>query len=580
LLISIKEVTLKNFMSYQEEQVFSVQDGTSLIVGTNGLGKSSVIESLFYSLFGKPYRKINTGDLINHIVGKNLEVSIVFMKGQDEFKIVRGLKPQKFEIYKNSELIIQDSKSLDYQKMLEEQILEVNENIFRQLVLLGANIPNSKNFNELSAKEREDLFKYIIDIGIFTEYSDLAKNKLKQLKTDFQSAEDQSNKLEALVLQISQDIQRQEKQNLEFEQTKLSKIQEQETTIKESEELLEKILSAFSLIQIEEKNYLELIHELQRTIQKYRDEKRHNEQKLNLIKKLKETHSGCLACEKLKDISGIEVNEQESLEDENSGLDIKIEETEQGLEGLKKLQEEQNQKKEKFNLLTLKKTKTEELIKTSKEKIKLIEDVQPNTIDYSTLENLKEQRENLIQYKLKLEQDIRDYLTFIDLVSDKNLKGQILDMSLPVINKYINFFLEKFGNFPYLFTINSNLTETIITQDGTNIEKSFNSLSNGQKLRIIFSILFSFLKYTEERNSTHFNILFLDEVLDSSIDLDGRMELINIIRTEFQNRSVIIISHNPDVQEAEELFDCIYQIIGSPEGSKIKQIKYQGQDIE
>ncbi len=123
------------------------------------------------------------------------------------------MKPNKFEIYKNNDLILQDSKSLDYQKMLEENILKTNDNVFKQLVLLGANIPTSKNFSELSNKEREEIFKYIIDIGIFSEYNDIAKTRIKELKQDVQQADSNLNQLSQLKVKLKQDIERQEFQN-------------------------------------------------------------------------------------------------------------------------------------------------------------------------------------------------------------------------------------------------------------------------------------------------------------------------------------------------------------------------------
>jgi len=184
MYIEIYKIKFKNFMSYQAEVVYEIQNSVILINGTNGKGKSSILEAIYYGLFGRSFRKISNSELINSVQGKNLEVQIFFRIQSDEYQIIRGMKPNKFEIYKNNDLILQDSKSLDYQKMLEENILKTNDNVFKQLVLLGANIPTSKNFSELSNKEREEIFKYIIDIGIFSEYNDIAKTRIKELKQD------------------------------------------------------------------------------------------------------------------------------------------------------------------------------------------------------------------------------------------------------------------------------------------------------------------------------------------------------------------------------------------------------------
>lgn len=574
MYISIEKVKFKNFMSYQNEAEISFYQGSTLINSKNGAGKSSIIESVFYGLFGKPYRKINNGDLINDKTQKNLEVEVTFKIGNITYKVVRGQKPAKFEIYENDELIIQDSKSLDYQKMLEEKILRTNENIFRQLVLIGANIPSSKNFSELSNKEREDLFKYIIDIGIFGEYSDIAKSKIKEQKTEYQMTDSKLQQTVNLKNKLSSDIEKQEEQNSKFEENKKSRIQEQLLLIQSNQANLEKIELALTALVIQEPyTSFDQINILSQSVNHFNNEIAFCDQKLKMIEGLKKTHNGCIACDKLKDISGIDVNEEDTFFQKKLELTTKRNEAEKALIKLKEFKQEYDEKIKKKDTILLKKKEIENEIISAQEKIKLLEEMTPSEIDYSTLENIKEEEENLMQVKVQLENSIRDYATFVELLSDKNLKGQILDMSLPVINKYINYFLEKFGNFPYLFTINNDLTETIMTIDGSNVTKSFNSLSNGQKLRIVFSILFAFLKFTEERNASHFNLLFLDEVLDSSIDTDGRVELINILRSEFSDKSISIISHTQDLQEAEELFDRIYTVDRTENGSKIIQLK-------
>lgn len=562
-------------MSYQEEQSFEFEPGTSIISAKNGSGKSSIVEALFFGFFGKPYRKINKDDLINDKTLKNLEVTLEFKINNKNFKIIRGQKPAKFEIYENDELIVQDAKSLDYQKMLEENIIKTNENIFRQLVLIGANIPNSKNFSELTNKEREDLFKFIIDIGIFGEYSDLAKGKIKEMKNEFSLIDSKLSQLLNLEQKLKADIKRQEDSNATFEESREQKLQEQYTFISAQKETLEKIAKGLDLLLIDGSNDFSQIGILKQALQELSSNDNLISQKRTMISKLKESHHVCIGCEKLKDISGIDITEEDSLFTESLKISEKKTKVKEALGRLEEAKSAQDEKIKKRDSLILKQNEIQNSIINAEEKIKIIQDVQPSVIDYSSLESIKEEEKNLLESKVNLENRIRDFATFVELLSDKNLKGQILDLSLPVINKYINYFLEKFGNFPYLFTINNNLTETIMTIDGSNIEKSFNSLSNGQKLRIVFSILFAFLKFTEERNVSHFNVLFLDEVLDSSIDMDGRAEMINILRNEFNDKSINIISHTQDLQEAEELFDYIYQVQREniESGSKILTLK-------
>ena len=568
MLIEITEVRFKNFMSYQEEAVFKPTAGVSLISGKNGLGKSTILESVYYGLFGKPFRKIGTSELMNSVTSREMLVNILFKIGTDEYHIVRGIKPQRFEIHKNNEIILQDSKSLDYQKMLEESIIKTTGDIFKQTVLLGANIPTSKNFSDLSNKEREELFKYIIDIGIFSEYHDISKNKIKELKQEYAQSDIQLKNLDTLFKQIQTDIRRQEEHNNNFDSVKQEKLRIIAQEIRENSEILEKITTALKNTPVIESNST-LITSLQQKLNKTRDNITFVNQKLAMINKLKTTHSSCLTCEKLLEISGVDVTEESKLNEVLKSLNINFKEQEENLNNSNKIEKELEEKQQKIRLLLQKSNHHAEQIKSSKEKETLLNDMRPNVIDYSTLDDLKNKETLLIDVKKELENKINDFLTFQELVSDKALKGKILDMSLPLVNKWINHFLENFGNFPFLFTINTDLSESILSMDGSNQSKSFNSLSNGQKLRIVFSILFAFLKFTEERNTTNFNILFLDEVLDSSLDTEGRIELINILRTQFSNKSINIISHNQDVKDSEEIFENIYEIVGSQEGSKI-----------
>ena len=577
MYIEIYKIKFKNFMSYQTEAVYETQNSVILINGTNGKGKSSILEAIYYGLFGRPFRKISNSDLINSVQGKNLEVQIFFRIQSDDYQIIRGMKPNKFEIYKNNDLILQDSKSLDYQKMLEENILKTNDNVFKQLVLLGANIPTSKNFSELSNKEREEIFKYIIDIGIFSEYNDIAKTRIKELKQDVQQADSNLNQLSQLKVKLKQDIERQEFQNKNahsIKEEKIKALQDEKDLIKSN---IEKIKTAqmnagdsqLETLKLEE----DLLKNKNLELSVVQDNVRNAKQKLELILNLEKSHNSCLSCAELVKISGIDVKEKEFLTESIKLNAVIINAVK---ENIQKLNDSINAIKQKEKLLETIKLKLNSLevsYSNINEKIKIIEDVEPAIIDYSTLEDVIKQEKILIENKIQLENKTIDFLSFQDLISDKNLKGQILDMSLPIINKWINYFLEKFGNFPFLFTINSDLSESIIAMDGSNMQKSFNSLSNGQKLRIVFSILFAFLKFSEERNTTHFNILFLDEVLDSSLDTDGRLELINILRTEFTNRSINIISHNTEIKEAEEVFENMYEVLSDENGSYLKNLK-------
>ncbi len=563
--IKFNKVKWKNFLSYGDEfSEIKFKNGIDLISGSNGEGKSAMSDAIFYSLFGKPFRKIKSPSLLNRITKKKLEVQIEFDVDGVSFKIIRGMKPNKFEIYKKNkkfELIEQKAASKDYQKMLEEEIILINETIFRQLIVLGANMPSSKPFMELSQHEKESLFQVITDTSIFNIMSDNIKTKISTLKNTLKDYDYQRDILDQSIKSEKIVIQQAEKRNKDF-------LYNHEENIKiTSENINNTILSI--------KKYEEAVIKLKKLREKYNiknNELSSIKAELNLemdnmssikniLLNIKNAEDGaivCVECKTTNYLVDIDISKKQPLENKKDKL----------LEKIKKITSEKdslqtevyymkekllNGKRIKENLEDFRKNLS--FYESSLEDLNKIE---IQDIDYNSL-NEKEKKLSSLLENMEIKNSEKDNLVFLnDIVDTNNLKGAVIKRQIPFLNKGINHFLELFSILDYSFVIDENFKERIISRDE---DSEFNQLSNGQKARISFSIMFSFLKLIEERNGVKTNILILDEILDSSVDSRGREELLSILKTEFStSKNILIISHNPEIKEKIELFDRMINI--------------------
>jgi len=670
--IQFQQIKFKNIMSYQNEfSSLDFSEGIDLILGRNGSGKSTIADSLFYVLFGRPYRKVKTSSLINRITKKGLLVELNLKVNNKQYKIIRGQKPNRFEIFLDDTLIEQRAATKDYQKMLEEEILTLNETIFRQLIILGANQSNSKPFMELSAQEKESLFQVITDTSIFGHLKNAIKVRTQDKKVQIKDLEYKKELLKSSLESEESMIKQAEKQNEDFQKHHQDNISSTKTNISKTEETIEKYKSALVKlkelrekytfldqeinIKTEELNLLrtkntELISNQQElNMVKYRDliskcsiseeeikeiqlrenfilelkqknqllsaKKRELESKISIIESAEQSSISCVDCSSinyLTDISKEEVQNKESYKkdikdimQEITSCTNEIKSKEQELRVYKNtidstteankrniqlqkdsLQEELSKKEQELSneVKPLEEqirssTKTKDLYKekllngkrikeTLQEQKKNLEfynneliklnSIKAIEINYDSLIKKKEDS-SLVHTALQKELKIKDDLLYLGTIIDgNNLKGAVIKKQIPFLNKGINHFLELFSMLDYSFVIDENFKERLISRED---DSEFNSLSNGQKARISFSIMFAFLKLIEERNGVKTNILLLDEILDSSVDASGRDELLQILKSEFsETKDIIIISHNDQIKEKVEMFDRLIHI--------------------
>ena len=712
--IIFNKVKWKNLLSYgDKEQVYFFEEGIDLISAKNGAGKSAVIDATFFALFGKPFRKIKNGSLINNSTNKKLLTEIYFSTGsagstgpgntagsRKYYKVQRGQKPNIFVIYENTgntgntgnadgeyKEIPEKATTKEYQKYFEEEILKIDETVFRQLISIASNMPNSKPFMDLTAKEKESLFQIITDTSIFNYITKNIKEKISSLKIHIKETEYKKRTLDSSIESEQIMIQQAKKQNDDFKKHHSNNITETENNItkteadivkyKEGIKKLKKLkethdneiieLTEFNqelnAIKIEIDNYNDStnkkqeqaqaiynnsIQELQdayyskkypqeKEIEHLLDLKAKNETKireLNIkIAEITSAQKGAITCKKcneinyLTEIDAEEVKNKDKYKEEVKNateeqiqLDNKITAVQESLEELKsstrtKWEEDKLQAKITRDE-TIQKIKDENsMYRTSRQdeiqaiqnkintKKALVDKIKEKLMHSKRIkETLQEQKDNLEFYKNKLielkavkpiiineeplnkkkeelkkvnknltesNKRMADLNYLINMLSEKseyNLKGQVISRAIPFLNKGINYFLELFSMNEFSFVIDENFKEKLIyTSKGSKGSKvsdsEYNGLSNGQKMRISFSIMFSFLKLIEERNGVSCNILCLDEILDGSLDGTGREELLNMLKTEFShNKNIIIISHNDQIKEKVEIFDRIVHI--------------------
>jgi len=564
--IIFKNVKWKNFLSYGENyNTYDFENGIDLVLGLNGEGKSVIADVIFYSLFGKPFRKIKANSLINRIQKKKLSVEILFNVNKNEYKIIRGMKPAVFEIYKKSKnkfvLIEQKAASKDYQKMLENEILMINEIIFRQLIILGANLPSSKPFMELSKQEKESLFQVITDTSIFNIINDNIKDKISVLKSDIK---DKTYKRELLESHISSEenmIKQAEERNKNFENNHKENIDITNSNIKTTQEKIEKytegliklkkIKDEYDIIKIEEnalKNNLTLFNDQLQNIK-------------NELSKIDSAEKGAIIC---NDCGTKNYLIDVDVSKKNHFINNK-EKIEKNILQYNNLYNEIKTTSDKMKEKLLNGKRIKETLNELKNDLKYYENslielnnIKLEKINYSILNENKKELEKITVIMKKDNILLDKYISLSSIIGADNLKGSIIKQQIPFLNKGINYFLELFSIVDYSFIIDEHFKERIISK---NEDSEFNQLSNGQKARISFSLMFAFLKLIEKRNGVKTNLLILDEILDSSVDSRGREELLNILKEEFSSsKNIIIISHNSEIKEKIELFNRIVNI--------------------
>jgi len=549
-MILFSKVRMKNFFSVGNSPIEINLDShrKTLVIGKNGASKSScILDSIVFALYGKPFRKTTKPNIVNSINKGELLVELYFSIGNREYKVVRGIKPNIFEIYCNNVLVNQDAKSKDYQEYLEKYILKVNYKSFINVVILGSARYNP--FMQMPASDRRTIIEELLDIQIFSSMNVLVKDKLSKIK-------EESNQLKYSIDLTKEKIELQKQNIEEYKQNKKEQILEKKSEIDKSKLQIKSLENDIVLIQkhidilkskIADKNSTESKK------QKLISIETKLESNLKRIKKEKEfynDHDNCPTCKQSIDHNF--KNNQIAL-GESKQQEIK--------RGLEKLDEEVNKIQLRLNEIELINNNIlnhqSEIVKINASIIaiqkyikKEMSSILELTENFSNMEINNDKLNSLVEELKSLSSDkeelsnVKKYYDFSSvLLKDGGIKTRIVKQYLPIMNKLINTYLSKM-NFFVNFNINENFEEVIKSRHRD--EFKYENFSEGEKLRIDLSILFAFRQIAKMKNSVNTNLLIMDEILDGSLDLEGADQFFDLIDTLDQKTNIIVISHRGD----------------------------------
>jgi DNA repair exonuclease SbcCD ATPase subunit len=548
-MIFFKTLKFKNFLSTGNyfTEINLCRNTNTLVVGSNGAGKSTMLDALCFVLFGKAFRNINKPQLVNSINQKDCLVECNFSIGNKDFRIVRGMKPNVFEIYIDGDLLNQDAASKDYQEHLEKVILKLNYKSFTQIVILGS--ASFTPFMQLSAADRRAIIEDLLDIQIFSTMNNVLKEKISNNKDEILNVKNTVEKKEALL-----ELQQEHVNKLQQNNTDLIDKKQQEIDATQSQiinlqrvglELSEKVLSLQNSILDKEPT--------ENTSKKLFQYETKIETNLSKHKKDKDffcNNDSCPTCKQViqEEFKREQIKNLEDKEDQlKKGLDqisLQIKSTQDRLKEIntvtKQIQDLQIQTAS--NSMSINQSMLY-IQKLNKEIQSLKNDTKDIEKDETKLKMIQEEIRNLEETKKALIED-KNYLeTASILLKDTGIKTKIIKQYLPVINKLVNKYLTSLDFFVN-FNLDESFKETIKSRHRD--EFSYASFSEGEKQRIDMALMLTWRAVAKLKNSSNTNLLILDEVFDSSLDTNGTEYLMQILHM-LEDVNLFVISHKGDI---------------------------------
>ena len=526
--------------------------GSTLIVGENGSGKSTILDAFAFALYGKPFRKINKPQLANSINQKDVVVELNFKVDKNKFFIRRGIFPTIFEIYKNDKLVPQDAKNKDYQKHFEETILKMNFKSFGQIVVLGKS--TFTPFMQLTSQNRREVIEDILDLQIFSTMSTLLKDKVSK------------NKENSSELKFEYELNKSKLDSANDFNQSITKMKEEEKLV-----IVDKILNLDK--EIEELNEKMLNHPIKKVDKDiFNQTKTKIQNKINtILSNIKEIDNliktnnnnisfydhqqNCPTCKQLitDEFKTVSMNrfllQIEEMNTVKNKISLRLEELKVKQEALQKSEDKIIKWTRDYDYLTINKKSLDQTKKSLQSDLeKISNSSKDQAVDVTTYK--KQEKE--IQNSIKKNIDQREVLSIINsMLKDGGIKSQLIEQFVPVMNSLINNFLQTMEFFVE-FQIDNNFNEKIISRFKE--EFSYDSFSEGEKARIDLALLLTWRSIAKMRNSASTNLLILDEIFDGSLDSEGVDNLRKIL-SDLTGCNIIIISHNIDVKYSE--FDKI-----------------------
>lgn len=560
-MVIFKRLLYKNFLATGNDpiEIDLCNYPRTLIIGHNGAGKSTMISALTFALFGKDFRKINKPQLVNSINGKNLLVEVEFETKGKTYMIRRGIKPAIFEIYMDGTLINQSASSKDYQKYIEENVLNLNFKSFKQIVVLGSN--NYVPFMRLPAQERREIIEDLLDISVFSRMNSILKEQMEETRDTLRELDTlikaEQSKIE-LNEQFLESINKQKQDRKEKARSEIDRL------MKENEET-QKIIEGL----IDQKSELEVRRDKFATIA---EKKAEIESATNALSKAiadsnkhiaffnkfdhcptcKQTIDGIFKAEEIARHETLCETQQKTLIEEQAKL-----------QKLATVLEQKNAAFDALDKLVRQISERQSSIHANNKFITKLEvDLQDDEIDASqeemTKKNLKKSRKLVTEYvnsknKLINSREVENVAAL--MLKDTGLKTAIVQRYIPYMNELINEYLSAM-DFYVSFNLDENFKESIRSRYRD--EFSYENFSEGEKQKIDLSILFAWRQIARKKNSMATNLLILDEVGDSSLDEDGVKYVFEILRSMGEETNIIVISHRENMVDN---FDRVLKVI-------------------
>jgi DNA repair exonuclease SbcCD ATPase subunit len=554
-MILFKTIRWKNFLSTgnQYTEVDFTENKTNLIIGSNGAGKSTVLDALTFSLFGKPFRKINKPQLTNSVNDRDCRVEVEFDIGNISWKVARGIKPNIFEIYRDNSLLDQSSAALDQQKWLEQNVLKMNYKSFTQIVILGSStfVP----FMQLPAAHRREVIEDLLDIKIFSSMNLVIKEKIRFIREEIKTLELKKESLSDKVKMQKEFIEELENRgnaNINANKEKIANLDKEVGIYMEENSSVEESLNELIKEQ-------DLIAGYAEKLRKLGNLKGKISQKVSTITKEHKfftENTVCPTCtQSIEETFRINrINDAQS----------KAKELQSGYKELEEAIKEEEERERQFIALSKEISELTNGISQNNIKISgcqrqirdleheiqvLTENLANRNSEHEKLESFKENLKTTYD-ELAFRKDTINYYDFsYSLLKDGGVKTKIIKKYLPLINQQVNRYLQMM-DFYINFTLDEEFNETV--QSPIHEDFSYASFSEGEKMRIDLALLFTWREVARMKNSVNTNLLIMDEVFDSSLDGFGTEEFLKIIRYVIKDANIFVISHKTGLEDRFE----------------------------